>query len=337
MSDPTTQPTAAAPTVVQPGADNTESHVASLDERTDALFERYAAESREEQGIADAAEPTEPAPTAETPTDAPAVEAPPAKPRESDKDLELRAKAERERVAWKREQVAKEREAKEREATYAKREASLAALEKRFEDPTEFLSWIEEKGWGDKYAQHIIDLTANPAKRAEIAAKRIAQETAAKQDERIAAIEAREKELRETETRVRAERSLTSRIEQVTEHAPHVARFLKKSPERAIAHAHAVAATLSSQGLDFNLDDVIINMQRELSEYASTLTETPARVAPTETVADPAKPSPHSAPATATTVSNRAAASRTGIVTEDAPLSYRDRIAAAERRARQQR
>lgn len=335
MSELATQPTTT--TIIQPGADNTESHMQSLDERTDALFERLTAETRDEQASEEPAE----APAAEP---APETATVPEKPKDSLSDLEARAKAERDRVAEKRAQAQREREltqarqeAKAREDAFAKREAEIAAREKRFEDPTEFLTWIEEKGWGDKYAQHIIDLTANPAKRAELAAKRAAEAAASKQDERIAAIEAREKEIRETENRQRAERNLASRIEEVTAEAPLVARMMKKTPERAIALSHAIAANLSAQGLQFNLDDIIINMQRELSEYASSLAE-PTAPGPSETeTAATAKPTPSPAAAPANTVSNRAAASRTGIVTEDAPLTYRERIAAAERRARQQR
>lgn len=313
--------------------------LADADSRANALLERLESEQRE----LDNAEPdndngapgTEPQSTAVPPANtnaappaAPAAKPPPGK----DESLDRIARLERETIQRKQEIALRERETRDRAAQIMEREAAIVAREKRFEDAGELLSYIEEKGWGDALAQHIVSMS-DPDKRAEQAARKAAGKVESEVDKRLRALEGENHRLREQQVNVETERVFSSRVTEVATEAPLVARALTKRPERTIARAHAIAASFGR--VTFNLDDVIIHLERELADEAAIFRDEEPQQAGSPRTNSKDEPLRTDAAAKAKTVSNRDAATRSAIVEDDGgELSLDDRIARAERRMR---
>lgn len=309
-----------------------ETQASEVESRADALLERFAqesvdaAKSEPEDVETEATEdPEKPAPAAKL---APAE--PPAPPK--DESLDRIARLERENLQRKQEIAQRDREARERDTKLTERESRIASLEKRFEDPDELLSYIEEKGWEDKLSQHILKM-ADPAKRAEAAAKKAAKTATSETEKRLAALEAENQRLKHEQANAEGERLFSSRLNEVASEAPFSARALARAPERTMKRAHAIAASFGN--VAFNLDDVIIQLERDLAEEARIFRDDEPQQSGSSSTTSKEQQTQPDAAAKATTVSNRAAAARTTIVEDDGGgMSFDERIARAERRMR---
>lgn len=297
-------------------------------------------------GGEEATEPTEtPAKKepAKAPTkDDPAVTEPAPPPEEVERKarLERTAALERESRAKHERVSTQERELKaEREAIKAER-AELAKQLKSFDDAESLLGLLEKKVGHQRLGQWMIE-QADPSKRAESVARKVSSEV----DEKIKKVEEDNAKLRaelaDRDNRVKAQaarehatKGFTDRVSQVTSEAPFTARFIGKKPERAIQMASAIADEFSSAGKEFNYDDVIIRMETILKEDADIYAD-PQQAGSDLNTSDDKHSTKTAAAKAPTTVTNRAAATRTSIVDDDeASLSLEERTRRTERRLR---
>lgn len=234
----------------------------------------------------------------------------------------------------------RERAAEAREKAIAERESRVQSLEGAFADPDGLLSLLEEKVGAEKLSHWILQ-QADPAKKAEHAAKRVKtdiekqiDDLRKKAEEERAQLAAERRTLAERQEFEKAAGQLHSRVREVADDAPLVARLWDKRPQRAAAMADQIAREFQAQGVAWNFDDVILTMRERLDDEASIYSPTQDSGGEQQQSTRAATPS---ARATAKqTVSNRQAADRSSIVKPEdlADLPLDERARRLERRLR---
>lgn len=274
---------------------------------------------------------------------APVAAAPAAEPSAEEKarkaSLANAARLERESVRRSTELANKAAELKAQEARFAERETTLANFEKAYNDPDALLTLLAEKVSPDKMAQFFIE-QGQPDKVAERRAK-AAQEPVnseiAKLNAKLAEVEAKAAAAEAKMARAASEKDFAARVLDIKADAPHAARLLNKRPKEFYAMADMAAtslmATAQAEGRIATWDDVIHDVNKQLSDFARDLQDEVATVPST-----PEKTVKTTAAAKAPTVSNRAASERSEILSEDEKwdsLPFDERVRRAEKRARQ--
>lgn len=280
----------------------------------------------------------------------PAKDAPPATDAQKERDARLARVAEMERksvkvssqIAAKEKEVeAKAADVEAKAADIARREEQLAKLEGVFNDSEALLGYLADKVGAEKVANWLIE-QAQPEKRIEVKQKTLAtqmEERLKKTEEdiakRFADLEAREKKMVMQQARSNNETGFKNRVTQVAAEVPIYSRLMEKRPADAINMAHATAEAIASKGGSVTFDDVIREIESQLSEYSEIYSPQPSGSQHNR----PEHRTP-SAIAKATTLSNRAAAERSSIANEDsdyASESVEQRASRLERVLRAQR
>jgi hypothetical protein len=333
-------PAAPAPTADESFTQRLEQVEAAARAESDAA----AADEEEAETPAGDAAPREPAKAA-----TPAKAAPPDPDKERKDRLARAAQLERDNVRAKMALAHKERELRhhadqlaQKEQAITTREGSTQALEKALNDPAALLSLLAERVGPEKLSHWLVE-QSQPEKVAEHRARAVAgqvSEEVKKLREELASLRAektREQEgARAAANRQEAEKHFSTRIEQVREEAPHVARMLAGRPGDLLRMAWEVDRELSREGLHYNQDDIILKLEERLGAFASALHGSSQQAAPQAPSKDELSRS--TAAAKAPTVSNRAAAERASLLSEDEEgLPFEERIRRAEKRVRSSR
>ena len=252
------------------------------------------------------------------------------------------ARLERESVKRSTELAAKAAEIKLTEAKFAERESKLAAFEKAYNDPDALLALLADKVTPEKMSQFFIE-AGQPDKVAERRAKAaLAGATepvnaeVAKLREEMKAIKAEADAAKAQVARAASEKDFAARTLEIKDTAPHAARLLAKRPkdfyQMADVSATQIMAKAQAEGRTPSWDDVIHDVEKQLSDFARDLQDEGAG---THSTHDKLTKTP--AAAKAPTVSNRAASERSSIVSDDEKwesLPYEERVRRAEKRAR---
>ncbi len=248
------------------------------------------------------------------------------------------ARLERESVRRSTELASKAAELKAQEAKLAEGNAKIAAFEKAYNDPDALLELLAERVTPEKMSRFFIEAN-DPSKVAERRAK-AAQEPVTseltKLREEMAALKAeRAEEAAKAQSQAKRqenEKQFSARVLDLKADAPLAARLLSKRPQDFFAMADAAATQLMAKNPDANWDDVIHDVNKQLSDFTGALAEEAAAASST-----PEKTGKVSAAAKAPTVSNRAASERSAILDEDErweSLPFDERVKRAEKRER---
>lgn len=256
------------------------------------------------------------------------------------------ARLERESVRRSTELASKAAELKLKEQTFVDREAKLSVLEKAYNDPDALISLLSEKVSPEKMAQFFIE-SGQPDKVAERRAKAAQEPVSAEikklQDELKAMKDQatqREESDKQKAARAASEKDFASRVLELKSDAPSAARLLNKRPQEFFAMADMAAKNLmaaaEAKGTSATWDDVILDVNKQLEDFAKDLQDEAPAVAASSA---PEKPTKKPAAAQASTVSNRVASERSAVLGEDdkwESLSFDERVRRAEKRVRVQ-
>lgn len=319
---------------------------ASLDSKAEAVFAKF----RKETVDAIKSEPDEDA-ADDTPTEpaSPKAKRPP-EPAPSP-DPKLAKLLEQERLIRQREAAAarREREAEEKARGVDERITKAEAVEKLWaggdENADRILELLETKVGPEKLVEWFGKM-GDPAYRAKLEAKRVAE--ASKPDlspieKRLEAIEARNRELEIREVKGQVQGQISELVKAYPEEVPFAHRLLERKPDKFWRRVESKARELSASekeggrglvfGQDYNMNDVILQIESDLKDDHDSLAaeQAAANAEPTKQVID--TPAAGKAP---TSLSNRDASVRTTL--EHAPPRQKmdDKIARLIRQARRE-
>jgi hypothetical protein len=171
--------------------------------------------------------------------------------------------------------------------------------------------------------------------RAKAAAKPVSEEVEKLRKE-VADFKAEaEKKVRLEQAKAKAHQTiatLVNRVETYATEVPRAASLFARNHEEAMELARLCDRELDRKGLDYNLDDVILRMEKRLELYGAT-GAAPQRSGTNETASEERASATN--PAKVTTISNRVAAGRS-VVSDDEfeSMSFDERVRMLERRAR---
>jgi len=309
---------------------------ARLDSRAEAMIERF----RTERVAAAKAEPEE----GEAPKAAPATQAPAAAAPPDDQKLAKLLEAERDLQKRRAELQRKEKSLEGVDERIKKAEALEKMWAKADEDPERILEILETKVGAEKLTEWFGRMT-DPGYRAMLAAKRAADEHRADLspfEKRLEEIERRQKAADAAEARGKVQNDMSGLIKANAGEVPFAHRMLERKPDKFWNTVDRKVQYLSAPkeegglglafGTDYNMSDVVLQIEQDLKDDFESLAEEKAAAANTGNgTQTPTSP----AAAKATTLSNREASTRTTLQTErPGRRSHEDKIRELERQAR---
>lgn len=289
-----------------------------LDQRVSAALEKIEAEPAAPAEVEEAAEETEAAASAAVETASPpAVEDPKAG------RLAKLAKLERDQVEKRQQSSAREQALEAREARLAALEQQIAARDKVWDDPISLLDMLEQKVGPEK----LVDYLSKAKDPAQVAA-RTAREARKEIDPEIAELRAKVQRIEHQEIQAKVYTQFKGIIaENAASEAQFTARALAKNEAAVLKRADRIADHLTATKQNYNLYTIAVLLEQELRESAELTAEKPeatSKEAPKEALGP-------------NTISNRDASTRTTVAANGGKrLSYEERIAKAERAAREQ-
>lgn len=320
-----------------------------VDARTQALHDKWSAESRTETSEE---EPADNAVAVESTNRATGGEpaTAPAAPSEDESKFDRILKLEQEslRKSTEAKRAAKEAEAKLKAAEErAKKAEELEKLWNGADDNDERILELLEQKVGPEKLIKWFEAQADPAKRAARVAEQAAKKDLSPLEERLRKLEEREQAIEAKEARSQGEKAFESHVEQLADANPLTARMMKSSRQDVIQRADAIIDYFNAPkdkgglglkfGEDYNLVDVIERVEGDLKRYRDALIEQAAEQAEgSQQTTGTKNPATIPAAAKAKTVSNRVASDRSSLSNEAQKMTMDEKIAAKIRDLRRQ-